>query len=827
MVLSRKILLCVVVSLSAMTALANEPRIGYLYPAGGQQGTVVQIIAGGQFLRGAHHVYISGEGVTANVVKYMRGFNNLNGDQRKELQKRLKELRDKRITELPPAVRAEMFPQKKPVKKTRPKKEESKKDEAKNTEEEKPPVKLPAHPLLEDLDSKSLRELAHISDQIFMPRSKLQPNRQLAEMVIIEITIAPDAKPGFRELRIGARNGLTNPMVFQVGMLPETREMEPNNTQAYEKIRELPKLPRPEPLTLPVVLNGQIRPGDVDRFRFHAQKGQKLVIETHARSLIPYLADAVPGWFQATITLYTASGSEMAFADDYRFNPDPVLFYEITRDGNYELEICDAIYRGREDFVYRVAIGERPFITQMFPLGGKENSKTVAAIDGWNLPEKKLLLDTALAPAGIRKTAYQDDKQVSNVVPYAVDTLPECTEKEANNNLKTAQTIDLPMIVNGRIATAGDVDIFRFTGQAGDEITAEVYARRLNSPLDALLRLTDATGKVIDWNDDHVVKDSYLHKDIVGLTTHHADSYLVAKLPKAGTYYVHLADSQHHGGDAFGYRLHVGPKQPDFAIRVTPSSLTIPAGSVVPVTVHVLRKNGFDGEIDVALKDAPDGFKLEGGRIPAGCNRIRMTLAGPLKPLNQPVELKLQASANVTGKTMTRVVVPAEDRMQAFLYRHLVPSEQWLVAVPKKRWRMPPIEIADTPVKIPAGGSVQITLKTRKRPLLKEIQLQLQNPPEGLSLHDVTVVPEGLAFTVKAEKEALAPGFADNLIIETFREYMPKPKEGKPAPKKRRDSMGVIRAIPIRIIGPQEENKSEASQTTPKATTKSTPNPRS
>ncbi len=79
------------------------------------------------------------------------------------------------------------------------------------------------------------------------------------------------------------------------------------------------------------------------------------MIETHARRLIPYLADAVPGWFQATVAVYDANGNELASADDYRFDPDPVLYYEIPRDGEYEMEIHDAIYRGREDFVYRVS----------------------------------------------------------------------------------------------------------------------------------------------------------------------------------------------------------------------------------------------------------------------------------------------------------------------------------------------------------------------------------------------------------------------------------------------------------------------------------------
>ncbi len=41
----------------------REPRVGYLYPAGGRQSSVFQITAGGQFLRGVSDAYVSGEGV--------------------------------------------------------------------------------------------------------------------------------------------------------------------------------------------------------------------------------------------------------------------------------------------------------------------------------------------------------------------------------------------------------------------------------------------------------------------------------------------------------------------------------------------------------------------------------------------------------------------------------------------------------------------------------------------------------------------------------------------------------------------------------------------
>ncbi len=69
------------------------------------------------------------------------------------------------------------------------------------------------------------------------------------------------------------------------------------------------------------------------------------------------------------LTLYDAKGREVGYADDYTFHPDPVLSCRIPEDGEYTLEIRDAIYRGRADFVYRIAVGELPYVTGIFPLG--------------------------------------------------------------------------------------------------------------------------------------------------------------------------------------------------------------------------------------------------------------------------------------------------------------------------------------------------------------------------------------------------------------------------------------------------------------------------
>ncbi len=770
-----------------------EPHIGYVFPAGGQQGRTFEVLVGGQFLRGVTDAYVSGDNVHAKVITHYRPPRNLDREQRQELRRQLEELRNQRLAELDIKGWVPPLP-------GRPAASRNEGPQGKEAAQAVP-AELPAHPLLRNLADMSLRELQNVSDQLLDWRylGKRQMNTQLGQMVLIEVTIDADTEPGDRELRLATPRGLTNPMCFQVGTLPEVREQEPDDSDRFAY------LPKEPPIDLPMVLNGQIMPGDIDRFRFRARRGQQLVIETHARRLVPFLADAVPGWFQATVALYDAKGREVAFADDYRFHPDPVLLCQIPEDGEYELEIRDSIYRGREDFVYRIAVGELPFITQTFPLGGRAGVSTVAAIDGWNLASKRLRLDTQPGDDHIRQTTLRENERVSNEVTYAVDTLPECTETEPNDDTQSAQRIDLPRIVNGRIIRPGDVDVYQFEGRAGDEVVAEVLARRLHSPLDSLLRVTDASGRVLEWNDDYMQKDGQLHRDM-GSLTHHADSYLSVRLPEDGTYYVHLADAQNHGGEAYGYRLRIAPPRPDFALRMTPSSLSMRAGTVAPFTVHVLRKDGFEGEVELVLKDAPAGFALSGGRVPSGRDRVRMTLAAPQKPVDQPVALQLEGRARIDGETVSRPVVPSEDVMQAFLYCHLVPSQELTVVVRPTRWRPLPVELAGLgPVRVPAGGTAPVRLNTPRLARLGKIELELWEPPEGITLQDVRAVPGGLAFQLKVEGEAVQAGFAGNLIVEVFRETEVK-KEGedgaKPATQTRRVSLGVLPAIPFVVVQP-------------------------
>ena len=552
-------------------------------------------------------------------------------------------------------------------------------------------------------------------------------------------------------------------------------------------------------ISLPAVVNGQILPGGVDRYRFQARKGLQLVVAASARELIPYLADAVPGWFQAALALYDAKGHELEHADHYLFHQDPVLHCEIPKDGEYVVEIRDSIYRGREDFVYRIILGELPYVTSIFPLGGPAGAQTTVELKGWNLPVTSLTQTNG--EPGIYPLAVRNEDGIINRLPFAVDNLPECLEKEPNSTIAAAQPVTLPIIVNGRIDQPGDWDVFRFEGRAGDTVVAEVYARRLDSPLDSVLKLTDAAGKQLAYNDDHEDKGA-------GLDTHYADSYITATLPADGAYYIHLGDAQHQGGPEYAYRLRISPPRPDFALRVVPSSLSVRGGASVPVTVYALRRDGFTNEISLDLANAPKGFRLTGAKVPANQDQVRLTLQAPPAATDEPAQLSFEGRAFIQGHPVTHLAVPAEDMMQAFAYRHLVPVNELEVAVSGRFMNRMPLKILSaTPVKIPAGGTVRVRISAPGSAFANRVRLELSEPPEGIALGSVSPTSEGTEIELRSDAAKAKPGLKGNLIVNIMPgQALVAAKKNKKQGNQPRAAVGTLPAIPFEIVPPLKEN---------------------
>lgn len=674
-----------------------QPSIGYIYPAGGKAGSEIEIIFGGQNLRNVEKLFFSiSDGIGVDTIIYVPQLNNM---QRRYLTRKILQLMGlKRNTD-------------------------------KKKEKE---VKLPENPLLNNLENLNKEQLYKVFEIFLMPLRRKQIKRSIQEKVFVRLKIKDDVPAGKYEMRLLTKRGLTNPLVFEVSNIEEFLEREPNNPDRYREKRIF---------DLPCVINGRIMPGDCDRFYFKVEKGQDLFIKLKARELIPYMADAVPGWFQGILTLYNSEGKEICYADDYYFDPDPLLHYKIKQEGEYIIEVRDALYRGREDFVYRLFIVDN-------------------------------------------KDFLNEDKNFSFNLP----DLPEIEEKEPNDKTEQARLINLPTLIKGYIEKKADIDTFKFKGEKGEKIVFEVFGRRIGSPVDSYIRILDSYGKVLLSNDDY-------ENGNVGLITHFADSYLLFEVPEEGYYFLQIFDIQNHYGYNYTYYIKATRPEPDFDLFIVPSAINIPPSGTSVFDVYTFRKNNFNGEIKLSIKEPSYGFKLSGTKIPEGKNNIKLTITSPGYIQKRIYNIEIEGIAYVDGKEIKKKAIPAEKLMQAFAYYHFVPSEKILI-YPLRERRFIRFEIPKNIVKIPSGGKEVVKIKVPRYFKGKGISLKLKEPSEGITIENMKIEDGILSFDVKADKK-FTSGFSDNLIIEIYRE-IERTNDGKKI--KRNFPVGFLPAISFEII---------------------------
>lgn len=106
----------------------------------------------------------------------------------------------------------------------------------------------------------------------------------------------------------------------------------------------------PQPIELPVTVNGRIARGGVDVYQFAGKKGQKLFFQVESRAL-GYPLDAV-------LRLVDAAGKTLAQIDDPGSRRDgardPELVFTVPRDDKYLLEVRDLHAAGGLRYVYRL-----------------------------------------------------------------------------------------------------------------------------------------------------------------------------------------------------------------------------------------------------------------------------------------------------------------------------------------------------------------------------------------------------------------------------------------------------------------------------------------
>ncbi|MBQ0080518.1 MAG: hypothetical protein KBS95_03085 [Alistipes sp.] len=502
-----------------------------------------------------------------------------------------------------------------------------------------------------------------------------EDNLQIAQRVKITVKVSDKATPGLRDLRLVSPKGVSNRLFFEIGGFDNALEKEPNSSFAQSNFIK----------HLPCTINGQIMMSDKDYFTFEAKKGQTIVANVKARYFTPYIADAVPGWFQPTLAMYDERGVEVAYSDDWNYRVDPLIIYQIPHNGKYTLEIKDALYRGREDFSYRIELGELPIVKSIYPLGGQAGKATKIHLEGVNLaknemvitPSKKtsgkIVLSTT-SKSGLRSNDFYFD--VSDRQKYECEVL-------THNKVASVQP---GYVINSKFLHPYEQHLYSLRVDNRIDIVVEVKARSLGAPTDVKMDIFQGQKRI--------VKEDDTEDEAEGLITHFADPIIMYRL-QPGNYTIRLQEAQNKYGEDYAYRLYVMPRQPDFHLFAEPGIITIPRGGSATLNFSAQRKYKFNGPIKTKFDGLPLSFDISYAQLDRGEKKRTVTITAPMTAQEGIISTKITATGEDvrSGKRIVREAHPVENMMQAFYYTHNIPAADLQIRIIEPQ----PFSIVATP----------------------------------------------------------------------------------------------------------------------------------
>lgn len=550
-----------------------------------------------------------------------------------------------------------------------------------------------------------------------------QSSPQLADRVRIRITIDKSVPCGIYDLRLQGPKGVSNMLPFEVASYPNYLE---TRSKDHRKINEV--------TSLPVVLCGYVTPGGVDKFRFKGRKGETIVANVKARQLVPYIADAVPGWFQPVMKIVDSKGKEVAFSDDYHHYVDPVITVTLPKDDKYTLIIHDAIFRGREDFNYRIHLGVIPFVTGRYPAYGVAGKKTKQSIEGVNLGAEKT--SAKVKKEGYNQVTFTNDIGTSNAVPFY--TVPKGIR--LLNSPKEGTELTLYNAVADSLTKDAKVKHYKIYVERREPLVVELVGRRNGSRIDALMRLKNEYGEVLAKVDD-------TEDPMQGMMTFHADPVLKYTPRRSGDYILEVEDLHRGYGKDYHFLVRRHRQLPSFNAFVSPANITIPSGGTSMFRVDVTGK--YKRPAHLVIKGLPKGYTTSSTKLRGRKWDVSITAPKGAEVKRFPIEVKLDYPGP-DGREQANVV-PVDKMMQAFYYTHHIQAAELALDVTEPSpYRMSvdidlekelEFSIDDTEIKL--------TVKLEKDADFKDpVELMLGNKNRIFDLAPISIMPEETEKTI-------------------------------------------------------------------------------
>lgn len=519
------------------------------------------------------------------------------------------------------------------------------------------------------------------------PKIVAEPKMDAAGVVLknkFVVTVSADAHPGVYDARLMTRLGISSARCFSVGTFAEVTRLKPNTT--LETAFAL------EPNSL---CNAFTTARAVDFYSFTAKKGERFVIDCAAQGIDSRL----------TPVLILADGQGRDIRAERQSG---LLDFTAATEGNYIVKVHGLTYQGGGENFYRLVFAKVPEGESF------QRQPYTRSVGSASAPKNSPSADTLIAE-----------------------------EVEPNDKAAQAQKVTLPCAIHGRFAKAGDVDTYEFSAKKGDVWWVEVLSERLGLPTDPFVLVQqvkkneagEQLSDVAEFNDIvspvKLSTNGYAY-DGVPYDVGSPDPYGKFEVKEDGLYRLQIRDL--FGGTRSEprniYQLNVRKAEPDFSLvawalhmelrngdrAALSKPVSLRGGATMGLDVVVVRRDGFDGEIELGVENLPPGVSATGLRIPSGKSQGYVLLTAAENAPRGMALARVFGRGKVNGVDVTRecptasMVWPVKDAMGE------IPSPRLMADFPVSVGgdEVAPLTITcarPEPIEATVGGKLTIPLK--------------------------------------------------------------------------------------------------------------------
>ncbi|MGB1813713.1 MAG: PPC domain-containing protein [Rubripirellula sp.] len=536
-----------------------------------------------------------------------------------------------------------------------------------------------------------------------------------ASKVEVEFEVPADASPGLYPIRLVSETGLSNVMMFSVGVLPNVEEKEPNSEFAT-----------PQVIEKNVTVEGAVAREDEDYYVVELKEGEVLTAELEGVRIKKGRSNP---FFDPYVAILNSERFEMATSDDAPLlQQDCLCSMRAPADGKYIIVVRDSSFGGNNDR-YRLHVGSFPRPIAVVPAGGPPGAlidMTFVSATGDAWIEKVQLPSQPQDAYPLVVSNDQGSSPSPNFI--RVQDMPNVVEQEPNNSFKESTVGALPGAFCGFVGEPGDTDFFSFEAKKDQTVSIQLFARKiLRSELDGVINVYNAAGSRVGGNDDSGGPDSRLDY----------------KIPADGVYHVSVNDHLRNGGPGYAYRLEVKLVEPDLVLtlpdrqRYVATQINVPQGNNAAVMINATRQR-VGGAIDISGLNLPEGVTVTPIQMPA--NRTTVPLL-----LSATPEAKLDGRlVNFVGKiadnptvgryTQRHQLLIGQNNSVVYDYN----ADRAAVSVIKASPCT--FEIVQPQVPIVRNGSMELVVKVERGDFEGDIPIRmLYNPPGIGSAGSVTI----------------------------------------------------------------------------------------